>query len=48
MRKGHTDRNKHKGKKIKQVLDCIFIRIKPDHENFDADKQISRLYTIIL
>ena len=45
-------RDEHKAnkreKKIKQELDCQFIRINPDKKNFDLDKYLNKIQSYIV
>ena len=46
--KGHKERKKYDEEErenaIKEHLDCKFIRINPDKENFDMDIEIGKIY----
>ena len=50
--KGHQDRYEHKEEKreneVKQKLNCEFIRINPDKENYDIYTEIGRIYDQII
>ena len=48
---GHLDRDENKEKerknKIKEALECEFIRINPDKEKFNIFVEIGEIYDII-
>ena len=45
---GHADRNLgneiQRQKALEKVLDCVFIRINPDEENFNILKEINKIH----
>ena len=49
--KGHTDRDlifeEKRQKALEKKLDCTFIRINTNKENYDADYEASRMQTFI-
>ena len=47
---GHCDRNNdgERRQQIEEELDCKFIRINPDEENFNKSKGINKIYRHII